>query len=140
MADKWASVELTYATAKRQVLLELTVAAGQTVGQGQAQHDGADEERPKKPAFFPEIIEIELGADVKQAAKAEPALANGPAVRRLISARAVVYQIELAHLSMLAKWKPYSGETGSPSVEQLYTRIAKIGKFPVSKGRDRGAR
>jgi len=33
MADKWASVELTYATAKRQVLLELTVAAGQTVGQ-----------------------------------------------------------------------------------------------------------
>jgi len=33
MGDKGASIELTYATAKRQVLLELTVAAGQTVGQ-----------------------------------------------------------------------------------------------------------
>ncbi len=33
MAEKRASIELTYATAKRQVLLELTVAVGQTVGQ-----------------------------------------------------------------------------------------------------------
>ena len=33
MGDKGASIELTYATAKRQVLLELTIAVGQTVGQ-----------------------------------------------------------------------------------------------------------
>ncbi len=33
MAEKRASIEITYATAKRQVLLELSVAAGQTVGQ-----------------------------------------------------------------------------------------------------------